>query len=87
MPPYSPDINVIELVWAELKRFLRKKKLQTKEDIVARVQKFYDEVLTVDKCRAYIGRIHTVIIDFFSFFVIFIFVLIYFILLGSPKNH
>ena len=22
LPPYSPDINVIELVWAEMKRFL-----------------------------------------------------------------
>ena len=40
LTPYSPDINIIELVWAELKRFLRKKKLQTKEDIVSRVQKF-----------------------------------------------
>ena len=29
LPPYSPDINIIELVWADLKRYLRKKCLKT----------------------------------------------------------
>ena len=39
----------------ELNLNVFKKKLTTKEEIVARVQQFYDEKLTVEKCRAYIG--------------------------------
>lgn len=64
LPPYSPDINIIELVWAELKRFLRKKFLKTKQEIADRVQKFFDENLTVDKCRAYISRVSEVSLKF-----------------------
>ena len=61
MPPYSPDINIIELVWAELKRFLRKKFLKTKQEIADRVRLFFDEVLTVEKCQIYIARVQKVI--------------------------
>jgi transposase len=60
LPPYSPDINVIELVWAELKRFLRKKLLKSKQEIANRVQKFFTEILTVEKCQTYIGRVNEV---------------------------
>ncbi len=66
MPPYSPDINIIELVWAELKRFLRKKFLKTKQEIADRVQLFFDEVLTVEKCQIYIARVQKVI--YFGFY-------------------
>ena len=48
LPPYSPDINVIELVWAELKRYLRKRLVTTPDEIMARVQKFYRKHLTID---------------------------------------
>ena len=60
MPPYSPDINIIELVWAELKRFLRKKVLKTKQAIADRVKLFFDEILTVEKCQMYIARVKEV---------------------------
>jgi len=60
LPPYSPDINVIELVWAELKRFLRKKYLKTKQEIANRVKLFFDRILTVEKCQSYINRVHEV---------------------------
>ena len=60
LPPYSPDINIIELVWADLKRFLRKKELKTREEICDRVELFYRNYLTVEKCRAYIGHVKTV---------------------------
>ncbi len=60
LPPYSPDINVIELVWAEMKRFLRKKNLKTKEEIADRVELFYRTELTVEKCRSYIGHVNNV---------------------------
>jgi hypothetical protein len=66
LPPYSPDINIIELVWAELKRFLRKKFLKTKQEIADRVQLFFDEVLTVEKCQIYIARVQKVI--YFGFY-------------------
>ena len=66
MPPYSPDINIIELVWAELKRFLRKKFLKTKQEIADRVRLFFDEVLTVEKCQIYIARVQKVI--YFGFY-------------------
>ncbi len=31
LPPYSPDLNPIELSWSKLKAFLRKRKVRTKE--------------------------------------------------------
>ena len=73
LPPYSPDINIIELVWAELKRFLRKKLLKNQQEIADRVKLFYETQLTVEKCRNYIGRVTEVCffslssIGFFNF--------------------
>ena len=60
LPPYSPDINIIELVWAELKRFLRKKLLKNNQEIANRVKLFFDTELTVEKCRNYISRVQEV---------------------------
>jgi hypothetical protein len=62
IPPFSPDINIIELVWAELKRFLRKKLLKNQQEIADRVQLFFETQLTVEKCRNYIERVHEVLI-------------------------
>ncbi len=45
MPPFSPDINIIELVWAEMKRFLRIKKLKTRQEIADRVRLFFERHL------------------------------------------
>ena len=58
---------MIELVWADLKRFLRKKYLKTKEEIADRVELFYRNHLTVEKCRAYIGHITNVNLILFIF--------------------
>jgi transposase len=60
LPPFSPDINIIELVWADMKRFLRKKKLKTRQEVADRVKLFFERHLTVEKCQAYIHRIHEV---------------------------
>ncbi len=60
LPPYSPDINIIELVWAELKRFLRKKLLRNEQEIADRVALFFETKLTIDKCRNYISRVNQV---------------------------
>ena len=60
LPPYSPDINIIELVWADLKRFLRKKLLKDNIEIANRVKLFFETSLTVEKCRNYINRVQEV---------------------------
>ena len=87
MPPYSPDINVIELVWAEMKRYLRKRLLKTPEEIMSRVEKYHRKHLTVDKCRAYISRVHTVIYFSIVTFYIICDSQIFLLLLGFGKNH
>ena len=60
LPPYSPDINIIELVWAELKRFLRKKLLRNEQEIADRVALFFETQLTIFKYRNYISRVDQV---------------------------
>lgn len=58
-PPESPDINLIELVWHELKEFLRREtKPRTKDELVLGIQTFWESV-TVEKCRKYIGHSHS----------------------------
>jgi transposase len=60
LPPFSPDINIIELVWADMKRFFRKKKLKNRQEVADRVQLFFDRHLTIEKCQVYITRIQEV---------------------------
>lgn len=50
----------MELVWAELKRFLRKVFLKSKQEIADRVKKFFDEIMTLEKCQTYITRVKEV---------------------------
>ena len=60
-PPESPDINPIELVWHELKEYLRREvKPYTKNELVRGIQTFWDTV-TVEKCRKHIGHLRKVI--------------------------
>ena len=49
---FSPDINIIELVWADLKQYLRKKKYSTLEEWVKGVRRF-EQKLTPEYCRRY----------------------------------
>ena len=61
LPPYSPDLNPIEQVFAKLKRLLRKAKERTKEDTWRRIGKLLCN-FPPKECENYIrnsGYAHT----------------------------
>ena len=60
-PSESPDLNPIEMLWAEMKYFLRKNiKPLTQDQLIAGIKSFWD---TVDKakCNRYINHINKVL--------------------------
>ncbi|CAF0985127.1 unnamed protein product [Brachionus calyciflorus] len=57
IPAYSPDINIIELVWSELKHYVRKKYCKDIKSITERINKFFQNHFTLEKCRDYVGRV------------------------------
>lgn len=60
-PAESPDMNPIELLWHELKTFLRREVKPTiKEELEAGIHRFWDTV-TAEKCNRYISHLRKVI--------------------------
>ena len=57
---YSPDINIIELVWSDLKRFLRERNCRSFDDLVLSVRLF-EQKMTPDYCRRYINHLKVVL--------------------------
>jgi transposase len=53
LPPYSPDFNPIEQLFAKLKSFLRKMKARTVDQLWKAIARFLKEV-SKDECRAYL---------------------------------
>jgi hypothetical protein len=49
-PPYSPDLNVIENMWAFLKTKIRRESITTKEILRARVQEIWSSPDIKDLC-------------------------------------
>ena len=48
LPPYSPDLNPIELMWSKVKAILRKLKIRSKELLDASIALALDSVSTSD---------------------------------------
>mgnify|MGYP000844003461 FL=1 len=53
LPPYSPDLNPIELVFAKLKGLLRSTQARTQETLWSAIGSLLDR-FTPDECRGYI---------------------------------
>ena len=61
-PPESPDLNPIELLWHELKHFLRTKvKPKTKEELLGGIARFWSERVDAEKCSTYIRHLQKVL--------------------------
>jgi hypothetical protein len=60
-PPESPDLNPIELVWHELKHYIRRHvKPMTKDELKNGILAFWAK-MTPAKCEKYIGHMRKVI--------------------------
>ena len=61
-PPESPDLNPIEMLWHELKHFLRTTvKLTTKEQLLEGITRFWRERVMAEKCTTYINHLKKVV--------------------------
>jgi transposase len=52
LPPYSPDLNPIEMAFSKLKTMLRKMKLRTMEELWNKIGKLCD-IFTTEECKNY----------------------------------
>lgn len=60
-PSESPDMNPVEMVWAELKNYLRKQvKPSSKRELVDGIIKFWNTVC-IAKCNKYIDHVFKVL--------------------------
>jgi transposase len=58
-PPCSPDLNPIEMLWAEMKQFVAKRFCKTKEEVVTAIQEF-KKTVTEAKLKNYIRKLKKV---------------------------
>ena len=60
-PPESPDLNPIEMVWHEMKHYLRKyAKPKSKAELEQGIYNFW-ATMTPAKCAKYIGHLRKVV--------------------------
>jgi len=57
LPAYSPDLSIIELMWHDLKFYVRMKECRNIQSLNHRIQKFFHFKLKVSKCERYINRL------------------------------
>jgi len=48
LPPYSPELNPIEMMWSKIKNFLRKKSARTLETFQVAIQSAFQDVMPQD---------------------------------------
>ena len=48
LPPYSPELNPIEMMWSKVKNFLKKAKARTKENLYQKIGEALDNVTMTD---------------------------------------
>jgi transposase len=48
LPPYSPDLNPIELLWSKLKQFIRKKSARTVNTLSEAISEAFKTITTTD---------------------------------------
>ena len=58
-PPLSPDLNPIEMVWNEMKNYVKKQKCKKQSDYEIAISDFKSN-LTPDRCKNYIDRLKKV---------------------------
>ncbi len=59
-PPKSPDLNPIEWVWSDLKRFDRKRLCSCEQDLIQAVKEFWD-LMTPQYCGNFINHMKKVV--------------------------
>jgi transposase len=60
MPAYSPDINIIETLWIEMKKYVHKVPCNSINALVKRISDFIEN-LTAARCSHYVQHFKTVI--------------------------
>jgi transposase len=52
-PPYSPDLNPIKMVWADMKKYIASQMCESIEQVSLAISEYLAS-LTPEKCRKYI---------------------------------
>ena len=58
-PPQSPDLNPIEWVWADFKKFVRKHFCSSEKELIIAVQQFWEQ-MTPMYCTNFINHLRKV---------------------------
>ena len=59
-PANSPDLNPIELIWSDLKHFIRRKFCSNWDQVRLAIHEYY-QTLTPEKCSNFIDTLHQVV--------------------------
>jgi transposase len=53
LPPYSPDLNPIEMIFAKAKQLLRSLACRTREELWTRMQSVLDQITSSDAANCF----------------------------------